>query len=261
MPTVVVDSINCPKCGAPLKPNLGEIIVVCEYCSSAILLSANSKYVLRHSLIPAGVNEEEIRQRIAAWMKGGFYKPDDLAKKAKLEKLECTYLPFFVFEVYAKMTFTGVLKRTGEPAERKGAIEKTMLWKVLGRRESRFPTMEYKIPLAGKVQFSIGAMVKGSSFLNAEMDEQMAAELAKGQIHSHMLQLTESSVDEVKEEKVEYLFKNTEFVHAPIWRALYEYKGSFYKMYLDGATGDTIRSEVPPPDTSLTGLVKSVVDA
>lgn len=88
MPTIIVDSMNCPKCGAPLKPNLGEIIVICQYCSSAILLSANSKYILKHSLIPAKTTEQDIRARITAWMGGGFYKPDDLAKRAKLQKLD-----------------------------------------------------------------------------------------------------------------------------------------------------------------------------
>lgn len=260
MPTIIVDSMNCPKCGAPLKPNLGEIIVICQYCSSAILLSANSKYILKHSLIPAKTTEQDIRARITAWMGGGFYKPDDLAKRAKLQKLECTYLPFFVFEVEVKIRYSGVLKRTGENAKKDGDIEKLLLWKVLGRRESRFPTMEYKIPLDGKVLFSIDAMVKGASFLNAEMDEKEAEGLAREQIRNHLLQLTEAYVDEITESKTDYNFKGTEFVHAPIWRALYEYKGAFYKMYLDGASGDTIRADVPSPDTSLKGLVKSVID-
>jgi len=258
MSEVVEDKITCPHCGAPLPLQQGEIIVVCQYCSSAIQLKANAKYFLKHSMIPAKSDEAAITESVHAWMSGGFYKPDDLARKAKIRKMECTYMPFFVFDVKAKLSYGGKLTRLGPAVDKTGTIERDMQWKVLARRASKFPTMEYKIPLAGKVDFDVGKMVKGASFLNAEMDEVEAMEVAKEQVRNHLLQLAAKDVDDIARSDIECKFDSTEFVHAPVWRVMYEYKKAFYKMYMDGATGDTIRAEVPPPDTSLKGLIKSV---
>jgi len=30
----LVDSLNCPKCGGPLRLAVGEVIVTCRYCGT-----------------------------------------------------------------------------------------------------------------------------------------------------------------------------------------------------------------------------------
>jgi DNA-directed RNA polymerase subunit RPC12/RpoP len=257
----VIDSYNCPHCGAPLKVQQGELIVVCEYCSSTVGMKANEKYYLAHSIIPARYDAKAIEASIRSWMKGGVHLPDDLASKSKILELRCTYLPFFVFDIKATTAFKGYLTRTGRSDKREDTLEKKYPWKILARRDSKFPTTEFKIPLSGKVPFNISQMLPGAKFLNAELDDVEAKELAKSQIETHQRALLKDIVDEITSDQTEVDFRSSEFVHAPVWYAIYEYKGQRYGIYLDACSGEVIRAQAPAPDTTIGGVFRGLKHA
>jgi len=257
----VIDSYNCPHCGAPLKVKQGELIVVCEYCSSTVGMKANEKYYLAHSIIPAHYDAKAITASIQSWMKGGVYLPDDLASRSKVVELRCTYLPFFVFDIKATTKFKGYLTRTGGSEKREDTIEKKYPWKVLARRDSKFPTTEFKIPLSGKVPFNISQMLPGAKFLNAELDDVEAKELATSRIQDHQRALLTDIVDEIISDETEVDFRSSEFVHAPVWYAIYEYKGQRHGIYLDACSGEVIRAQAPAPDTTIGGVFRGLKHA
>jgi DNA-directed RNA polymerase subunit RPC12/RpoP len=257
----VIEGYNCPHCGAPLKVRQGEIIVVCEYCSSTVAIKAGEKYYLAHSIIPARYNAKGATEAIRSWMKGSYYRPSDMSSKCQIVELECTYLPFFVFEVRATTRFAGYLTRTGASERREDTLNKTYPWKVLARRASKFPTKEFKMPLSGKVPFNISEMLPGAKFLNAELDETEAQELARSEVEGHQVHLLKDFVDELLSQDTQVEFRSMEFVHAPIWRAVYIYKDQRYSLFLDACSGQVITAEAPPPDTGIGGIFRGMKDA
>ena len=80
----IAEKIKCPGCGAPLELKAGEVIITCEYCGTAHNMAVGKKFFLKHSIIPAGHKKEQIMFSIKSWMSGGFLKPDDLVKRAKI---------------------------------------------------------------------------------------------------------------------------------------------------------------------------------
>src|SRR3989442_802583 len=122
---------------------------------------------------------------IKGWLDGGVMKPDDLRKASRVTSLECVYLPFYVFEVDATTAYAGVLTRTGTNERRNGNVRRDYFWKILGRRSGDFPTQDYKLPLALKVPFNTGGMVRDSRFLNAEVDEDEAERLTREEVDGH----------------------------------------------------------------------------
>jgi hypothetical protein len=251
----LVESLNCSHCGAPLDLSPGEIIVTCRYCGSDVRIAGEKRFLLKHSMVATQYQEEAIRQVITSWMAGGAFRPDDLARSSRIESLECIYLPFYVFEVDASTTWRGVLSRTGQPFEKSGELRKDYFWKILGRRSSPFPTREYRLPLAAKTTFDMSQMVKGSKFLNAEMDEDEAKRLVEDEVTEHQKQLLlQEEVDDVIEAKTAVDVKDAEFVHAPIWFMRYSYRKKMYEMTVDGAAGEVIKADVPPPETGFGSL-------
>ncbi|MEM2386918.1 MAG: hypothetical protein QXO50_02740, partial [Candidatus Bathyarchaeia archaeon] len=65
------------------------------------------------------------------------------------------------------------------------------------------------------------------------------------QIFEHHRFLAQQDVDRIIEMKNEMKVNQTVYLHAPVWRIRYEYKGKTYMLWLDGATGIVIKGEIP----------------
>ncbi len=241
----IAEEIGCPDCGAPLKIRPGEAIITCEYCGSDVNLAVGKKYFLKHSIIPATYDNQAIMGEIKSWMKKGFLKPSDLARRSKILGAELRFLPFFIVNVTATSSYEGVLTRTGLNLPKKGEFSKTYYWKVLGRRGSHFPTRSYEVPASGKADFNLSLLSKDGKFLNSELDEREAGEITTQEVKEHHKFLLSAEVDHITSIDTRVDIKNTEFLHAPVWFIKYEYGGKTYEVILDGATGDEITAEIP----------------
>ena len=241
----ILQKLNCPDCGAPLKVQSGDAIVTCGYCGSDVNLAIGSKYFLKHSIIPPKIGQDSIDAVIKSWMGRGFLKPDDLARKHKVVSKELQILPIFVVHATASTNYRGELTRTGQPVPKSGVLQKEYYWKVLGRRASKFPTMEYEVPLAAKIDFEISALVPGAKFLNSEMGEEEAVSIAKQEIEAHQRTLLESELDAISKFDTKLDIKDTEFLHVSAWFVTYQYQGKLYDLILDGATGEDVKAEIP----------------
>jgi hypothetical protein len=253
----LVESLNCPKCGGPLNLSTGDVIVTCPYCGTASRIAGDKPFVLRHSMLAARLDRDGADRAIDGWLAGGVMKPDDLRKASRVTALECVYLPFYVFEVDATTSYAGVLTRTGTNDRRTGDLRRDYFWKVLGRRSGDFPTREYKLPLALKIPFETGRMVRDSRFLNAEVDEDEAERLAREQVDVHQRELLKDFIDLIEDARSRIDIKDSEFLHAPIWFASYEYRGRPYTIVLDAASGEVIRGEIPSPTGGFREFVSS----
>ncbi len=257
--TEIAEKVNCPNCGAPLKLEAGEVIVTCEYCGNAMNMAVGKKYFLRHSIIPNKYSQEQISEMARQWMGGGFLKPEDLARRATIRELSLVFLPFFIIHVSAHSIYEGVLTRTGQHIPKKGDFTREYHWKIIGRRALTFPTKEYEIPLSGKVDFDLSHVSKGAKFLNAEMDEREAHSRLKQEIEDHNRYLLSSEMDVISSIETKLEIRNTEFVHAPVWFLKYEYNTKLYELLFDGASGNTIKGDIPPPgDPSTKGFFGKV---
>lgn len=242
----VAESINCPDCGAPLKVRPGEAIITCEYCSSDVNLAVGAKYFLKHTIIPARFDQSAATEVIKSWMRKGFLKPDDLARKSKVVSMELQFLPVFIVHAVADTKYDGLMTRTGQNVVKKGNLQKEYYWLVLGRRASAFPAREYEVPLSGKVDFDVSKLVAGCKFLNSEIDEKEAGTITRQQLDEHQRFLLSTDLDVVNFMETKVEIKDTEFLHVPAWFVTYEYRGKRYDLILDGATGEDIKAEIPP---------------
>jgi hypothetical protein len=207
-------------------------------------------------MLAARVDRAGATPAVESWLAGGFMKPADLRRASRVTSLECVYVPFFVFEVDARTAYSGVLTRTGTNERRSGTVPRDYFWKVLARRGADFPVREYKLPLAYKVPFDTAGMLPGSRFLNAEFDEEEAQRIARQEVEAHERELLKDLVDVVEEARTEIAVKDAEFLHAPLWLATYAYRDREYRIILDGASGEIVRGDIPPPSGGIGEFLK-----
>jgi hypothetical protein len=241
----VAQEIRCSHCGAPVEFKPGEIIATCKYCGFTTVIETGQVFTFEHSLLLNTYDETQIETPIRDWMRSGFLKPSDLAKKSKLLEKNLVYLPFWVVSVEAKSTYKGIFERIAPPIVKEGAIEKEYNWLVLAREATEFPTREYDVPLEGKIPYDFRRIEGFAKVLNSEIDRDEALELAKQQIEAHHRFLLQQDVDKIVEIKTDFNVKQIVYLHAPIWFVKYEYKDNAFQLMIDGATGTALKGDIP----------------
>ncbi len=241
----IVSEIQCNNCGAPLNLRPGELVSTCRYCGFTAVVGASTPFQLDHSLILNNYNAPAMTDVLQDWMRSGFAKPSDLAKKSRILSLDLRYLPFWLIPVKATSTYDGILERISPPTPRKGMIENMYDWLVLGRRGTQFPTRDYRIPVTGKVPFDFTKVDSQSQFLNSELSSGEAVQQARDEVDDHQRFLAKQIVDKVLSFSTDFNIETPTYIHAPLWFGQYEYKGRTYNALLDGNSGVVLRADIP----------------
>jgi len=241
----VVDEIKCPHCGAPIEFRPGEILATCKYCGYTAVIETGKTFEYDHSLLLNGYDQIRIEEPIRNWMREGFLKPQDLAKKAKVSEKSLIYLPFWVVSVEAESSYKGVFERISPAMVKEGNIQKNYDWLVLARKATDFPTRDYNVPLEGKIPYDFRRIEGFAKVFNSEIDKDEAVELAKEQIDAQHRFLSQQDIDKIIEMKTDIKLKQVVYLHAPVWFVKYEYKGESYQLLVDGATGTVIKGGIP----------------
>ncbi len=241
----VVEEIKCSHCGAPIAFEPGEILATCKYCGFTVVIETGQTFTYEHSLLLNKYDPTQVEEQIREWMRGGFMKPSDLARKAKIAEKELIYLPFWVVSVEARSSYKGIFERITPAVAKEGTIEKDYDWLVLARKAAEFPTREYEVPLEGKIAYDFRRIEGFAKVFNSEIDKTEAEEQAKAEIENNHRFLAQQDVDKIIEMRTEIKVEETVYLHAPIWFIKYDYKGKTYQLILDGSTGSVIRGDIP----------------
>jgi hypothetical protein len=241
----IVEEISCPHCGAPISFEPGEILATCKYCGYTVVIETGKAFVFEHSMLLNRYDSTQIEEPIREWMRTGFVKPSDLAKKSKILEKNLVYLPFWIVTVEAATAYKGIFERITPPVVKEGRLTKEYNWLVLGRKVTEFPTREYEVPLEGKIPYDFRKIEGFAKTFNSEIDKDEAEKRAKQEIDELHHHLAQQDVDKIVEIKNEINIRQTVYLHAPIWFIKYEYKGKIYQLLIDGASGTVIKGDIP----------------
>ena len=241
----IVQEIICSHCGAPISFEPGEIMATCKYCGYTVVIETGKAFTFEHSMLQNKYDLTNIEETIRNWMRAGFLKPSDMARKSKITEKTLIYLPFWVVSVEAESDYKGIFERITPAVVKEGKIEKKYDWLVLARKATNFPTREYDVPLTGKIPYDFRKIEAFAKVLNSEIEKNEAARLAKQQVEEHHRFLAQQDVDRIIEMRNEVKIDQTVYLHAPIWFVKYEYKGKAYQLLIDGSTGTVIKGDIP----------------
>lgn len=242
----VVQEIKCSHCGAPITFEPGEMLATCKYCGFTVVIETGQPFTFEHSLLLNKYDPTQVEEPVRSWMREGFLKPSDLARKSKIVEKELIYLPFWVVSVEARSSYKGIFERITPVVEKEGTIEKEYSWLVLARKATEFPTRDYEVPLEAKINYDFRRIEAFAKVLNSEMDKNGAEEQAKQEIEGNHRFLAQQDVDKIVDMKTEVKVQETVYLHAPLWFVKYEYKGKDYQLIVDGATGTAVKGDIPP---------------
>ncbi len=104
-----VTELKCPGCGAPIKPQFGEMVVTCEYCGSSVSLgSAGWQGVQKHTMLPLKLaTKEQAIETIKSIMDRGLLRKH-LEEESVNEEIALSVVPYWIVPVSARTTYTAV---------------------------------------------------------------------------------------------------------------------------------------------------------
>lgn len=104
-----VQEFKCPGCGAPIKPQFGEMVITCEYCGTSISLADNGwKDVQKHTVLPLSLStKDEAVADLKKKMDHGLLKRH-LEEQSELEELNLSYIPYWIVPVSARTNYSAV---------------------------------------------------------------------------------------------------------------------------------------------------------
>ena len=211
----VAQEIRCSHCGAPVEFKPGELVATCKYCGFTTVIETGQAFTFEHSLLLNNYSEAQVEDLVRDWMRSGFMKPGDLAKKAKISEKNLVYLPFWIVSADATTKYKGIFERISPAIVKEGQIQKEYNWLVLAREASGFPTREYNVPLTGKIPYDFRKIEGFAKLLNSEMTREEALEIAKQQIEALHRFLLQQDIDKIVEATTTINLKQMVYLHAP----------------------------------------------
>lgn len=109
---VQLEQLSCKSCGASVQlPPSSRRDLKCPFCDTAYVAESAAPAVGQvrpESLIPFKVDAAGCRKSFGEWIGTGWFRPGDLKRLSRLDKIAGLYLPFFTFDALASSTWTAM---------------------------------------------------------------------------------------------------------------------------------------------------------
>ncbi|MEW5936219.1 MAG: hypothetical protein AB1665_00140 [Candidatus Thermoplasmatota archaeon] len=100
---------RCDRCGAVTSLPGTLMAAQCAFCDSPVVVDTPPLpgMVMPESLVPFGVSREGAVQLFEGWLRGLWFRPSDLKRRAALAQIDGIYAPYFTFDASAFSRWSG----------------------------------------------------------------------------------------------------------------------------------------------------------
>ncbi|MCC6644200.1 MAG: hypothetical protein IT374_01340 [Polyangiaceae bacterium] len=105
---VQLQAVQCNSCGATVNMGPEERAGACSFCASpmVVTVAAGANLISPESLVPFQITKDHATSGFNVWLKGLWFRPSDLAKLAKLDKVQGVYVPYWTFDADVRSDWT-----------------------------------------------------------------------------------------------------------------------------------------------------------
>ncbi|MCK5799947.1 MAG: zinc ribbon domain-containing protein [Deltaproteobacteria bacterium] len=264
-----VRTVHCQECGATVSFPPTVIATECAFCGSSQVLeqSANRNLIRPESVVPFRVDQNAASSAFSQWLKGLWFRPSDLKKRAKVTEIGGVYVPYWTFDAHVDSSWTADAgyyyyeeeeyeDDEGEWHTRK--VQKTRWKPAWGSRSDDFDDVlvcaSKGLPekLADNLSTFDTEKLKpySAAFLTGWKAEEYAVELNEGWKRG-VKKMKHKQIDRCGRDvpgdthrslNVRNAFSKETFKHIllPIWISAYRYKDKVFRFLVNGQTGEVV---------------------
>ncbi|MCI4331946.1 MAG: zinc ribbon domain-containing protein [Thermoplasmata archaeon] len=273
------ESLNCPKCGAPLHPVFGEMVISCDYCGASVTLGgAGWKQISKHSMLaPKVTSADQALAIVHPYLDVGFMHRNAF-EESKIVEQKLSFVPFWVVPVSAttNYVYTDVAVAAGGTAASVGAA--VLLGSALGGRRGGFTPIpifmgspvnssrqdtivgtydypvvavmgmsayqpkNYEFGLTERSFFDKKMVPAGAPILNGDLGEEAAQHSARSFVTQLQAEEAHKRHRMVSQLSCQCEVSEAELLHVPIWYFLLDRKGAKAMILVDAHGGRVIQT-------------------
>lgn len=282
-------ALRCESCGAITSFDDTSTSVKCAFCDSKHVIEvADDPNILQPSaLIPFQLDRAAALELFGKWLKGRWFKPNDLVKTWALKEIRGVYVPFWTFDVktasdwtamagyYYYVTVSYTATENGRSVQKTRQERRTRWEPASGHFRAEFDDelvcASHGLPraLVRELEpYETGALTPYQPpFLAGWEAERYQIDLKEGwnigreQIDSQIRAGCSAQVpgDTQKDLRVQTKYWGWTFKHVllPIWVAAYHYREKLYRFLVNGQTGK-VSGTAPISWIKVTALVLAI---
>lgn len=249
-------SWKCSRCGAVASLAPGISASRCAFCGTPAVAEAppDAELVRPQGVLPFRIPKADALGRFRSWLASLWFRPNNLKKRAEIERVQGVYVPFWTFDAQTRSQWSA------ESGTRRGSGKNARVeWRhVSGTLDHFFDDL----PVPGSLGLDGDLVRKLEPFPTAEMvaydPDYLSGFVAEeyGRPLATAFGLARSRMDETlraacRAEVPGDLCRNLEVRTTysglayksgllPIWIAAYQYGGKGYAYLVNGATGEAV---------------------
>lgn len=255
-----VEIMSCSECGARLNMLAGEISGVCPFCGAGNIISMEEAKGLKpDECVPFEIESEDAESNFKKWLLKKWFVPNELKKRARVEKIRGVYSPVYAFDVMSRSSYSGVLGKhytryVGSGKNRRAVVE-TRYFSISGNLDHQFndimtegsPHFDQKV-LNKLRPFDLGNRTKyDKSFLSGFWADTSDKDLDQGwrdckamaddEIKRRILSRYSYDVIQSLNIRTNYDDIRYSYMLLPLYVSSYSFKDKVYSFFVNGCTG------------------------
>ena len=285
---------ECKGCGAEIEYVAGSQSLKCPYCDAVneILKPEDQLPDGVDLIIPLAVTRDDLEKHAYAFMAGGDYTPDNMLEASTFIRRDCFYVPAYQFQVSYEATWTAsfgydrqesytafrTVTRNGRSHQEAYTAYRTLTdWRPANGMDSGVLTVSayaggelHDSDLSpAELVSSIIESTKSTSFNLSFMKEVEAESFSvpKAKALTSLSEKINAKIDHKVQSHGQgdhqkdwhwnaTMNHTASTLYVPLCHAVFDYLGTNYHYWIDGAGNATFRADKLPEDTNKKKLVK-----
>lgn len=251
---------TCANCGAPINPGEFTSALKCEHCGHYIVLDSKVQGSYAPNLVmPFKVGKESVKEILKKDFKKRAFTPSSFLSEASLDKIEGSYVPFWLYDYIVNCVFDGEGTRVRSWRSGNKEYTETSYYHVVRDMDIDFD----KVPVDAAISMDDKTMdlmepydykalenfqEKYMSGFYAEIFNEDAMKLeprAVTKVRNDSEALLRESIGAYSSMKTFHKdigFNRLGYYFAllPVWVYTYIYRGQTYIFYVNGQTGKAV---------------------
>ena len=257
---------HCKDCGSETAVSMDTVAFQCPFCDSKnVNQEAHESKVIKPSgILPFKIGKKKALEKFKGWIKKGLFTPNDLKKKAALEKINGVYIPYWTYDAmtysqwWAEAGYHYYVTQTYTDSEgnvQTRQVQKTRWVPANGYYEHFFDDVlvvgshGVQQSMADSVApFSLGEVINydpkyilGMHSEVYQKDIMQGFQVAEGKMNTYIRNACARQIpgDTYRNLNVNTRKNRITFKHIllPLWIAAYKYKGKPFQFLVNGQTG------------------------
>lgn len=253
--------VICQSCGATIEGENQDITIECPYCGSYHIFPFEQE-IVPDGILPFFIDQVELKELFRKWIKKRFFAPNKLKNLYQQHKFQGTYLPYWIFDVDAIASYTGLggIVRQEHYKDEKGNMQ-TRTWTdwypVSGQVKHQFLDLTISASIEDKSNYATEVLPFAVSSAKPYMEEYLCGFGAKkyqvpmGICYENAVRMMESDLhndarndilrqfDETSNIKIQPEFMNEQYryILLPVYKTSYFFQKKEYIVFINGQTG------------------------